>query len=57
MNILRNFVMRVVALPTARLKEFILPARAESSLAEEQLASKIELTSEKQHFLTFFSLG
>ena len=53
MDMLRNLVMRMVALPTARLKELILPARADSSLAEEQLTSKIELISDKTRWIFF----
>ena len=34
MDMLRNLVLRVVVLPTARLKELILSARADSSLEE-----------------------
>ena len=41
-----NFVIKVVTLPTARLKELIRPARAASSLAVQQLASKRESISE-----------
>ena len=53
MNICNNFVVRVAALPTTRLKELILPARAEGSLAGEQLASNIELISDNT-LLIFF---
>jgi len=45
----------MVALSTARLKELILPARADGSLAEEQLTFKIELISDK--YAGFSSLG
>ena len=48
-----NLVIKVVTLPTAKLKELILPARAESSLAEAQLASKREWISDSTH-LSFF---
>ena len=53
MNICKKFVVRVTAWPTTRLKELILPAMAQSFLAEEQLASNIELISDNTRWIFF----
>ena len=53
MYICKNFVMRVVALPTASLKGLILATRVEGPLAEEQLASKIELILNNTRLIFF----
>lgn len=52
-TVLRNLVMRLVTFPTARLREFSLPATAQSYPAVEWPVSKIETKLGKTRLIFF----